>query len=88
MLRTLQVYGKEPDLALDGGWDGLDFIRQLIYSAPNLISPGGLILLELESSLGDTAFSLAKTTFPDAQIQILPDLAGFDRVLRIQLPQS
>ena len=86
-LHTLKVYGKEPELALDGGKDGLDLIRSLIYLAAYSVSPGGLILLEIESSQGGAGSSLAKTIFPDAHIQILPDLAGLDRLLRIQIAE-
>ena len=86
-LHTLKVYGKEPELALDGGKDGLDLIRSLIYLAAYSVSPGGLILLEIESSQGGAGSSLAKTVFPEAHIQILPDLAGLDRLLRIQIAE-
>lgn len=86
-LHNLKVYGKEPELALDGGEDGLDLIRNLIYLAAYSVSPGGLILLEIESSQGGAGSSLAKTVFPEAHIQILPDLAGLDRLLRIQIAE-
>jgi hypothetical protein len=46
-----------------------------------------LILLEIESSQGGVGSSLAKTVFPDAHIRILPDLAGLDRLLRIQIAE-
>lgn len=36
----------DPLMALDGGKDGLDFIRSLIALAPTKLSPGGLIALE------------------------------------------
>lgn len=84
-LHKLKVYGKEPELALDGGQDGLVLIRRLLALAPYSVTPGGLILLEIESSLGDPVFNLAKATFPSADIQIVPDLAGLDRLLRIHI---
>ena len=84
ILHSLPVYRKEPAIALDGGWDGLELIRRLLASAPQWISPGGLILLEIESSQGQSASNLAMAEFTKADIQILPDLAGFDRLLRIQ----
>jgi len=84
-LHSLPIYGKEPEVALDGGWDGLNPIRRLLDSAPNWISPDGLILVEIESSQGQSASTLAKRSFPKADIQILPDLAGLDRLLRVQL---
>ena len=82
-LHNLPVYGKEPEVALDGGWDGLDLIRKLLDSAPHWISPGGLILLEIESSQGQSVSTLAESVMPKADIQIQPDLAGLDRLLRI-----
>jgi len=36
----------EPLLALDGGSDGLDAIRQIAAQAPQALAPGGLLLLE------------------------------------------
>jgi release factor glutamine methyltransferase len=84
-LKTLEVYGKEPSLALDGGPDGLAFIRRLLQDAPGHLTPGGRVLLEIEASQGEAVRTLGRTIFPDAEVDILPDLAGHDRVLRIQL---
>jgi release factor glutamine methyltransferase len=40
------VRDHEPRLALDGGVDGLDSIRQVVAGAPRALAPGGLLLLE------------------------------------------
>lgn len=37
----------DPQLALDGGEDGLDLVRQLIADAPGRLERGGLIALEI-----------------------------------------
>ncbi|MFA7343458.1 MAG: peptide chain release factor N(5)-glutamine methyltransferase [Terrimicrobiaceae bacterium] len=37
----------DPVLALDGGEDGLDLIRRLVAGAPGILSPGGLLALEI-----------------------------------------
>ena len=37
---------REPQLALDGGADGLDFYRRLAAETAELLVPGGLLLLE------------------------------------------
>jgi len=84
-LRTLEVYGKEPSLALDGGPDGLAFIQRLLQDAPGHLTPGGQVLLEIEASQGEAVRTLGRTIFPDAEVDILPDLAGLDRLLRIHL---
>ena len=39
--------GHDPVLALAGGADGLDLIRQLAAGAPAALSPGGLLALEI-----------------------------------------
>ena len=46
-LRQLKVFHTEPTLALDGGEDGLEIISALLTQAVDLLSPGGLILLEI-----------------------------------------
>jgi release factor glutamine methyltransferase len=84
-LRTLEVYGREPSLALDGGTDGLDLIRRLLKTAPAHLTPGGALLLEIEASQGKSALELASKAFPQAKIHVLPDLSGHDRLLTIQM---
>src|SRR5215216_2772456 len=43
-LRGLPIYGREPMLALDGGTDGLDLIRRLLYIAPRWLTLNGKML--------------------------------------------
>lgn len=83
-LKTLQVFGREPTLALDGGENGLDLVRRYLTRAPYFLSPGGLILMEIEASQGKTAIELAQAHFPGAAISLQPDLGGHDRLLQIQ----
>ena len=88
ILSTLKVYGREPSLALDGGEDGLELISILMKEAPKIIAPGGLILFEIEASQGIQAETLASQTFPRAEIKVLPDLSGHNRLVAIQLKNS
>ena len=83
-LRKLEVYRREPTLALDGGADGLDLIRRLLADAPRWLAPKGLILLEIDSSHGQAALNLTKKIFPKAEIQLLEDLSGRNRFISIQ----
>ncbi len=83
-MKTLSIYGREPALALDGGRDGLDLMRRLITLAPEYLSPGGMVLLEIESRQGTAALSLAYDTFSHASIHLHRDLSGRDRLLEIQ----
>jgi len=83
-LRELEVYEKEPTLALDGGEDGLDVIRRLLKLAPVALAPGGLLLVEIEATQGEAARRLAQEALPDAEVRLIQDLAGRDRLVRVE----
>lgn len=84
-LKELDVFGKEPTLALDGGPDGLNLIRQLLADITEKQVTVGLILLEIENRQGRAVEALARQRFPAAGIQIKKDLAGHDRLAVILL---
>ena len=84
-LKTLRVYNTEPRLALDGGTDGLSYIRGVLEKAPGIMNPGGLILLEIDESKGHESQKLAQSVFPRAEIRLEKDLSGMDRYLSIQI---
>ncbi len=83
-LRRLPIYGKEPALALDGGSDGLRLIRRLLAQAETRLARGGLLLLEIAASQSESAPRAARKVFPRARMDVLPDLAGHPRLLRIR----
>jgi len=85
ILKGLKVFGREPDLALNGGKDGLDVIRKFLEKAPEYLEKGGMILMEIEASQGLSALSLAYDRFSRAVIHLHQDLSGRDRVLEISL---
>ncbi len=74
----------EPRIALDGGPDGLSVIRRLLNSAPRLLRPGGVLLIEIGAAQGEAALDLARTLWPSASSAIHTDLAGRDRVLEVR----
>lgn len=69
----------EPRLALDGGSDGLDLVRELIADLPRVLTPHGAVGLELDPSQTDTVEALLRSTFPDARVSMIHDLAGLSR---------
>ena len=87
-LESLSVAHHEPRQALDGGSDGVSWIRQLIDDAPRWLSAPALMLLEMQYDQGDTVSELARSRFPNARINILPDLAGLPRLVEIENPVS
>ncbi len=87
ILQNLEVSGREPELALDGGSNGLNLIGRLLEGAPAHMAPGGILLIEVESSHGAKVKNLAQRAFPSATIEVLPDLSRKDRLVTIQLPE-
>ena len=88
ILSGLPVFRNEPVLALDGGPGGLTILERLLHQASTRMAPGGLLLLEIEASQGQVVPQLAQQFFPSAAVDLLRDLAGRDRLVSIQLPQS
>lgn len=83
-LSRLPIFGREPTVAIDGGEDGLELFRKLLNIIPHWLSPSGLILLEIESTLGEQAMQLAHQSFSNARILLHQDLTGRDRLIEIQ----
>lgn len=83
-LARLKVGLWEPQLALDGGPDGLSLVRRFLERAPSHLASGGLLLAEIEANQGQAVLALARQAFPVAEIGLLLDLAGKDRLVRIQ----
>ena len=87
-LNHLPVSQWEPKLALDGGESGLEVICTFLEQAQTRLSPSGMILLEIHASLGAETLAAAQAAFPSAQHQLIPDLAGLDRMVVIQQGRS
>ena len=83
-LNQLDVVRHEPRLALDGGITGLSLIHRLLVQAQQKLIPNGTMLLEFEASLGKEVKNIAEKAFPSAEIHLLKDLAGKDRLVKIQ----
>lgn len=75
----------EPRLALDGGANGLEVVRRLLVQAPAVLRPGGVLLMEIGASQGESVMHLARTLLPSAVALLHRDLAGRDRVLEVRL---
>ena len=70
----------EPKLALDGGEDGLDFIRRIIADAAGHLLSGGRLLFEADpAQMAAIKIEFEKYKYND--IIIRKDLAGRDRVI-------
>lgn len=84
-LESLPVLKYEPRQALDGGPDGLCYIRKFLQQAVLHTKPGSLILLEIEASQGDLVLTLARDTFTGGTASLIQDYAKLPRIIKIQL---
>jgi len=80
-----EIKDYEPRIALAGGADGLDKICQLFPQAEEKLCMGGLLLLEIGQGQGKAGVALAEKFFPAAKIDLIPDLGGVDRVVRVKI---
>jgi len=75
--------GFEPALALSGGVDGLEKIRQLCHQVNNKLHPTGCLLLEIGQGQEGAVIALLCGLFPSAEIEVESDLSGIDRVVSL-----
>lgn len=73
----------EPLLALDGGQDGLEKIRQLCTQITGKLCPGGSLLLEIGCGQSGAVTDFLHRLFPAAEVDVTPDLSGIDRVVSV-----
>ena len=86
-VRKSQLAGEmfEPLLALDGGSDGIEKIRQLCRQADGKLRPGGFLLLEIGQGQGKAVATLLNTLFPGGKVKLTADLSGIERVVSLSL---
>ena len=78
-----EIINFEPIIALAGGKNGLDKMQQMLGQIPGKLNHGGHFLLEIGQSQGEAVTSLINNHFPRASIELMPDLSGIDRVVKV-----
>ena len=71
----------EPFLALDGGEDGLDLIKEITSQAPEHLKSGGYLLMEIGYDQGSAVKALFKKAGFE-EVEVKKDLGGRDRVVK------
>lgn len=69
----------EPSAALDGGEDGLLFYRVIAGRIPELLSPAGVVFVEVGIGQAESVSKLFRDQ--GLKVSIYKDLAGIDRVV-------
>lgn len=75
----------EPFMALDGGWDGLDFYRKIIHQADDFLKYGGYLCLEIGYDQKEDVMDLIKREEKYTNSYCKKDLYGNDRVVVTKL---
>jgi release factor glutamine methyltransferase len=78
-----EVRDYEPHVALFGGPTGLEIYERLIVEASRVLRPHGWLLLELGYNSLDPVRAMLEQGWTD--IDVIPDLAGFPRVLAARM---
>jgi len=83
-----EIRDYEPTMALAGGEDGLDRIKQMLEQMPGKLSYGACFLLEVGQGQGEMVISLIKSYFPEVSIELISDLGGIERVVKVVLQEG
>lgn len=81
-LMDKNVIKNEPDTALYGGEDGLDFYRKFVKQVQLHLNHQGQFFLEFGFSEKEQLKELFETELPDFEIEFRDDLAGKPRMVR------
>ncbi len=77
-----EIRNFEPKKALCGGIDGLDFYRRIIPQAPDYLSRGGYLLLEMGYDQAAAVKKIALKTGAFEDMEAIKDLSGIKRVFK------
>lgn len=78
----------EPELALNGGVDGLAQIEKLCQQLSSRLKSQGFLLLEVRQGQEKAVTAFLRQLFPSAGVEIFPDLSGIARVVSLSLTTS
>jgi release factor glutamine methyltransferase len=84
VVKTLdkEVVEYDPNIALDGGSDGLDFYRQIADNVKNYLLDGGVLLLEIGYNQGESVSKLFENIAKD--VEVIKDYNDNDRVVIVK----
>lgn len=79
-----EVAAFEPTIALDGGHDGLDSIRHIIFSAHRYLKPEGMLILEIGHDQREDVYRIMTQCGHYDHFVCRKDYSGYDRVVEMR----
>lgn len=76
-----EVRDFEPENALDGGADGLDFYRKIAGQVKDYLNPGGYVYMEIGYDQGEAVSELMRNA-GFTEVEVIKDFARNDRVVK------
>ena len=76
-----EVRDFEPENALDGGADGLDFYRKIAGQVKDYLNPGGYVYMEIGYDQGEAVSELMRNA-GFTEVEVIKDLARNDRAVK------
>lgn len=74
-----EVRDHDPRVALAGGTDGLDVLREIVEGAPAHVRPGGGLFLEVGHAQAGTVQELLERSAAWRRVRVVRDLSGRER---------
>jgi ribosomal protein L3 glutamine methyltransferase len=82
MKKLPEEYRREPELALDGGTDGMDLVRTIVAGAAQRLTKRGILMVEVGNER-----DYAEAAFPEFELTWLSTSAGDDMVFLLSADQ-
>jgi len=79
-----EVYNYEPIKALDGGFNGLDFYRDIIPMTRDRLEDNGYLILEIDHSQASQVVTIFDNLSCYKNVEVIQDYSGYDRVIKAQ----
>lgn len=83
-LASLKVNRYEPLLALNGSHNGIEIIRRMLSQVKDYLFDKFVILIEIQYNQAQLIAPIIDRLFPQSALQILSDLNGHPRIIRIE----
>jgi len=74
-----EVRDFEPTAALDGGEDGLDYLRAIAHDGPRFLAPGGILAVEIGERQAEAVAGLMGESLEGVEVR--RDYAGRERIV-------